>query len=72
MYDGEFAGYRIASADELDTALREAVVAVDANVLLDLYRFRYQTSKNLIEFPTRPFGSSGVQPARRSRATTRL
>ncbi|NUT97643.1 MAG: DUF4935 domain-containing protein [Saccharothrix sp.] len=49
LYDGEFAGYKIASSDELDTALRQAVVAVDANVLLDLYRFRYQTSKDLIK-----------------------
>ncbi|MEV8442077.1 PIN-like domain-containing protein [Actinosynnema sp. NPDC051121] len=49
LYDGEFVGYKIASSDELDTALREAVVAVDANVLLDLYRFRYQTSEDLIK-----------------------
>jgi len=49
LYDGEFAGYKIASSDELNTALREAVVAIDANVLLDLYRFRYQTSKDLIK-----------------------
>ena len=49
MYDGEFAGFKIASPEELDTALREAVVAVDANVLLDLYRFRPQTSKDLIK-----------------------
>jgi predicted nucleic acid-binding protein len=48
LYDGEFAGFKIASSDELDTALREAVVAVDANVLLDLYRFRSQTSRDLI------------------------
>lgn len=49
LYDGEFVGFRIASSDELDTALREAVVAVDANVLLDLYRFRPQTSQDLIK-----------------------
>ncbi|WP_394617985.1 PIN-like domain-containing protein [Lentzea sp. JNUCC 0626] len=48
LYDGEFAGYKIASAAELDTALREAVVAVDANVLLDLYRFSPRTSSDLI------------------------
>ena len=40
---------RIASSAELDAALREAVVAVDANVLLDLYRFRPQTSRDLIK-----------------------
>ena len=40
-----FAGFKIASPEELDTALREAVVAIDANVLLDLYRFRPQYSR---------------------------
>ncbi|MEU8637589.1 hypothetical protein AB0C38_35875 [Amycolatopsis sp. NPDC048633] len=35
LYDGEFAGFKIASSEEIDTALREAIVAVDANVLLD-------------------------------------
>ena len=49
LYDGDFVGYKIASSAELDAALREAVVAVDANVLLDLYRFRPQTSRDLIE-----------------------
>lgn len=48
LYDGEFAGFKIASKDDLDAALREAVVAVDANVLLDLYRFRPQTSQDLL------------------------
>jgi len=36
LYDGEFVGFKIASSDEIDTALREAVVAIDANVLLDV------------------------------------
>src|SRR5215831_13305550 len=49
LYDGEFIGFKIASSGEIDTALREAVVAVDANVLLDLYRFRPQTSRDLIK-----------------------
>lgn len=49
LYDGEFIGFKIASSEELDTALREAVVAIDANVLLDLYRFRPQTSQDLIK-----------------------
>jgi hypothetical protein len=48
LYDGEFAGLRVATSVELDTALREAVVAVDANVLLNLYRYRPQTSQDLI------------------------
>src|ERR1700722_11015659 len=49
LYDGEFVGFKMASSEELDTALREAVVAVDANVLLDLDRFRPQTSRDLIK-----------------------
>jgi hypothetical protein len=49
LYDGEFAGFKIASSEDLDTALREAVVAIDANVLLNLYRFRSQTSRDLIK-----------------------
>ena len=49
LYDGDFVGYKIASSADLDAALREAVVAIDANVLLDLYRFRPQTSRDLIK-----------------------
>lgn len=49
LYDGDFVGYKIASSADLDTALREAVVTIDANVLLDLYRFRPQTSRDLIK-----------------------
>jgi hypothetical protein len=49
LYDGEFVGFKIASAEEVDAALREAVVAIDANVLLDLYRFRPQTSRDLMK-----------------------
>jgi len=47
LYDGEFAGFKAASSEQLDAALRDAIVAVDANVLLDLYRFRPQTSQDL-------------------------
>jgi hypothetical protein len=49
LYDGEFVGFKIASSEEVDSALRDAVVAIDANVLLDLYRFRPQTSRDLIK-----------------------
>ena len=38
LYDSNFVGFKIASTEELDIALREAVVAIDANVLLDLMR----------------------------------
>lgn len=49
LYGDDFVGYRVASAPEIETALREAVVAVDANVLLNLYRYRAQTSRDLIK-----------------------
>jgi predicted nucleic acid-binding protein len=49
LYDDDFVGFRIATNDERDTALREAVVAIDANVLLSLYRFRAQTARDLIK-----------------------
>jgi hypothetical protein len=49
LYDGEFIGFKVASSEQLNAALRDAVVAVDANVLLDLYRFRPQTSQDLIK-----------------------
>lgn len=49
LYDGEFFGFKVASREQLDRALREAVVAIDANVLLDLYRLRPRTSDDLME-----------------------
>lgn len=49
LYDDEFVGYRITTDDELNVALREGVVAVDANVLLGLYRFLPQTANDLIK-----------------------
>ncbi len=61
LYDGDFVGYKIASPAEVDAALREAVVAVDANVLLDLYRFLPQTSQDLIK-TLRGFGDRLVVP----------
>src|SRR3954451_5045771 len=48
LYSGDFVGYQVASSAEHDAALRDAIIAVDANVLLDLYRFRPQTSRDLI------------------------
>ncbi|MFC3964994.1 PIN-like domain-containing protein [Nocardia jiangsuensis] len=61
LYDGEFAGFKIPTSDDYDRALREAVVAVDANVLLDLYRFRPQTSQDLIRIFT-SFGDRLIVP----------
>lgn len=49
LYGDDFVGYRIATTAEVEAALREAVVAVDANVLLNLYRYRAQTSRDLIK-----------------------
>lgn len=49
LYDDDFMGFRIATDGERDAALREAVVAVDANVLLGLYRFLPQTAADLIK-----------------------
>lgn len=48
LYDDDFIGYRVATDDEKDVALREAVVAVDANVLLGLYRFLPQTADDVL------------------------
>ena len=49
LYDEEFVGFRVPSGDDLNVALREAVVAIDANVLLGLYRFLPQTANDLIK-----------------------
>jgi hypothetical protein len=49
LYDDEFVGFRRATDDELNIALRDAVVAVDANVLLGLYRFLPQTANDVIK-----------------------
>lgn len=48
LYTGNFAGYRRQTTTELVEALRTAVVAVDTNVLLDLYRYRPQTANDLL------------------------
>lgn len=48
LYSGLFSGYRIATDEEIIAALRSAIVAVDANVLLNLYRYRDQTSNDLL------------------------
>lgn len=48
LYDQDFVGYRKQTRDPLVEALRSAVVAVDTNVLLDLYRYRPQTAHDLI------------------------
>ncbi len=48
LYDDDFAGFRISSTEDLDAALRDAVVATDANVLLGLYRVRESTAADLL------------------------
>lgn len=47
IYD-DFPGYRVPPDQELDEALRSALVAVDANVLLNLYRYNESTRDDLL------------------------
>ena len=48
IYD-EFPGYRLPSDDELNEALRSALVVVDTNVLLNLYRYNESTRNDLLQ-----------------------
>ena len=52
LYDGEFEGYRTRTDAELNDALTSGLIAVDANVLLNLYRFRLKTARDLIRVLT--------------------
>ncbi|MFI6332478.1 PIN-like domain-containing protein [Micromonospora chersina] len=47
LFDG-FEGYRILSGTDIDQALTSALIAVDANVLLNLYRYNAQTTEDLL------------------------
>lgn len=47
LFDG-FEGYQILADADVDRALTSALVAVDANVLLNLYRYNLQTTKDLL------------------------
>ena len=47
IYD-DFPGYRLPVESELETALRFALVVVDANVLLNLYRYNESTRDDLL------------------------
>lgn len=47
IYD-DFPGYRLPSEDELNAALQSALVVVDANVLLNLYRYNESTRDDLL------------------------
>lgn len=48
IYD-EFPGYRLPSDGELNDALQSALVVVDTNVLLNLYRYNESTRNDLLE-----------------------
>jgi hypothetical protein len=48
IYD-DFPGFRLPTDSELDSALRSALVVVDANVLLNLYRYNESTRDDLLE-----------------------
>jgi hypothetical protein len=47
LFDG-FEGYRVVADDEVETALTTALVAIDANVLLNLYRYNARTTTDLL------------------------
>ncbi|MGW5079555.1 PIN-like domain-containing protein [Micromonospora echinospora] len=47
LFDG-FEGYRVLADSDVDQALMSALIAVDANVLLNLYRYNAQTTKDLL------------------------
>lgn len=47
IYDA-FPGYRLPPDDEIDSALQSALVVVDANVLLNLYRYNESTRDDLL------------------------
>lgn len=47
LFDG-FEGFRILADADVDHALTSALVAVDANVLLNLYRYNVQTTEDLL------------------------
>ncbi|MFY1700225.1 PIN-like domain-containing protein [Micromonospora sp. WMMA1923] len=47
LFEG-FEGFRVLASTDIDHALRSAVVAVDANVLLNLYRYNARTAQDLL------------------------
>lgn len=47
LFDG-FEGYRVLADTDVDQALKSALVCVDANVLLNLYRYNAQTTDDLL------------------------
>lgn len=47
IYD-DFHGYRLPTEDELNTALQSALVVLDTNVLLNLYRYSKSTRNDLL------------------------
>jgi hypothetical protein len=47
LYDG-FEGYKLPGSDEIAEAIRTGLVAVDANTLLNLYRYNASTSEDLL------------------------
>jgi hypothetical protein len=49
LFDGDFVGFRVPSDEDTNTALRVAAVAVDANILLGLYRYLPRTADDLLK-----------------------
>ena len=48
LFDG-FESYRTASSTDIQSALQGALVVFDANVLLNLYRYREETRNSIVE-----------------------
>lgn len=47
IYD-DFHGYRLPTEDELNSALQSALVVLDTNILLNLYRYNESTRNDLL------------------------
>ena len=60
LFDG-FEGYRVPIDADVDHALMSALVAIDANVLLNLYRYNARTVEDLLAIFER-FGDRLVVP----------
>ncbi|MGC4804157.1 PIN-like domain-containing protein [Micromonospora sp. DT233] len=67
LFDG-FEGYQVLAGADVDRALTSALVAVDANVLLNLYRYNLQTTNDLLAV----FERLGDQPRQPDRGDATL
>ncbi len=73
LYSG-FESYRVLTAEDIRNALQNGIVALDTNVLLNLYRYNDKTVGDLLRWRRQPLigsschikssGSSGVIASR--------